>query len=1137
MPDDASEGLCPQCLLRQAVALDETSSTPTILVGGTQPGLLRSGGALRYFGNYEILEEVGVGGMGVVWRARQASLNRIVALKMIRGGMLANAEEVKRFRAEAQAAANLQHPNIVAIHEIGEQDGQHYYSMDFIQGRSLHAVCDGKPLEPERTAGLLATVAGAVEFAHRAQILHRDLKPHNVMMDAEGVPHLTDFGLAKRMDMDSGMTQTGAIMGSPSYMAPEQAQGRNDAVGPRTDVYSLGAILYETLTGRPPFQAATALDTVRQVVDAEPAPPRSVNPGVPADLETICLKCLEKEPARRYASAQEFADELGRFLRHEPIHARPATRTERVRKWVKRKPAMAALVVVSVAAVLALLGSGWLFYGKLRERLRQSLIEQARSERLVNHRSRSLELIAEAAHMKRDTNLQAEAIQTIAQPGLRPVLKLPLGTVLLKRFSPDGTMLAVGGMVQSFADRTGTRKRTLVLRVWEIPSGRVLGETDWNCNQGWFAWTPDSRRLAVQKSDGTMALWEPRTGGGSLRLPAAGQPVFSPDGARLAVAGRDSLALFAAASGKLIAKRKGIGPVLNFLTPGELLIQWRQGQTLWNPDTGAEKLLTLAEEKIAASSGDGRTQVIEAPDNVAIFRDTFTGMERGRLPLHAKWPELGTALSADGSRFVFPDPSEPGRLRVWDVGTGKFLCGVSEQALHLDHAFEDVSADVTDGSSGKALGHYPNTLQGWPSSVQNFSPDGALLAAASKEGSNPVLVWDSTTGAKLAALPDASLPVWSDDGHWLAVSASGSVKVDEQSGATLVGSEVMIEVWEVSRPTTEQRQLGVVHSIAWSPDSRKISANGSLWDVNESGGRTVMHRLTQTLDVQAIQFGSGRQIWGLSEFQSLRVGGSFQAHQIAPEQKTVEVPKMDSIGSPAISPDGTRLLIGTHKAGVLNEEGSLGIFQFELWDLATGKQAAAWPVRDAHGRWASRPTVFSPDGKLAASAFFVREGIEIRDVATGKQLQHLSHPHPVAKREGELVAFGKDEYAELWVAAIAFTPDSRLVISSSADHALIRDVATSRELADCHASANITSLAISPDGRTLATGDGENIIRLWEIPSGRELTHWQAQNSAVTALAFSPDGKTLASGGMDGVLRLWNLPFIRRELAKLGLDW
>ncbi|MEQ1852949.1 MAG: serine/threonine-protein kinase, partial [Chthoniobacteraceae bacterium] len=367
MRDDAPEGLCPACLLREAAGGVESGSEATVLLGASQSASPRSGDTLRYFGNYELLEEVGVGGMGVVWKARQASLNRIVALKMIRGGILANAEEVKRFHAEAQAAANLQHPNIVAIHEIGEQDGQHYYSMDFIRGRSLHALCDGKPLEPERAARLLATVAGAVEFAHRAHILHRDLKPHNVMMDAEGVPHLTDFGLAKRMDVDSGMTQTGAIMGSPSYMAPEQAQGRNDAVGPRTDVYSLGAILYETLTGRPPFQAATALDTVRQVVDAEPAPPRSVNPGAPADLETICLKCLEKEPARRYASAQEFSDELGRFLRHEPIHARPIGVVGRAVKWARRKPVIASLVLGNAATILAIVIGQFIANAKLQK--------------------------------------------------------------------------------------------------------------------------------------------------------------------------------------------------------------------------------------------------------------------------------------------------------------------------------------------------------------------------------------------------------------------------------------------------------------------------------------------------------------------------------------------------------------------------------------------------------------------------------------------------------------------------------------------------------------------------------------------------------------------------------------------------
>lgn len=310
-----------------------------------------AGSSVKYFGNYELLEEIAKGGMGVVWKARQQALNRIVAVKMIRSGLFAVEDEVQRFHAEAQAAAQLKHPNIVNIHEIGEHEGQHYYSMDFIEGRTLADQCHGRAMNAREAAGILGTVCDAVHFAHQRGILHRDLKPQNLMMDAEGRPHVLDFGLAKRLDDDQSLTMTGAVMGSPSYMAPEQAQGRNDRVGPHTDVYALGAILYQMLTGRPPFLASSVAETMMQVVQRQPAAPSRSNADIPRDLETICLKCLEKEPARRYATARELGEELARFLKGAPIQARPASLARKTTNWLRQHPGWLA-----GAAALVMLG-------------------------------------------------------------------------------------------------------------------------------------------------------------------------------------------------------------------------------------------------------------------------------------------------------------------------------------------------------------------------------------------------------------------------------------------------------------------------------------------------------------------------------------------------------------------------------------------------------------------------------------------------------------------------------------------------------------------------------------------------------------------------------------------------------------
>ena len=292
--------------------------------------------AVREFGRYELLEEVARGGMGVVYKARQHGLNRVVALKMILPGRLASAEDVQRFRTEAEATARLQHPNIVAVHEVGEVDGQHFYSMDFIDGPSLSKRLAQGPLPGRQAARYLLTVARAVHHAHRHGILHRDLKPSNILLDAQDEPHITDFGLAKKIGGDSSQTRTGAIMGTPSYMAPEQAAGRIKELGPACDVYGLGAMLYELITGRPPFRSDTPVDTIRHVLERDPAPPRLLNPKVDHDLETICLKCLEKDPRNRYASAEALAQDLDRYLHGESISARSFNMLDRLARTLDR---------------------------------------------------------------------------------------------------------------------------------------------------------------------------------------------------------------------------------------------------------------------------------------------------------------------------------------------------------------------------------------------------------------------------------------------------------------------------------------------------------------------------------------------------------------------------------------------------------------------------------------------------------------------------------------------------------------------------------------------------------------------------------------------------------------------------------
>src|SRR6478736_6763917 len=380
---DAPKGLCTACVLETALGISPDApvdgvdssaiapGTPKSGEGGSakadDPGRLdelsrdnakptsgvkeavRAATMLGALGDYELLEEIGRGGQGVVFRARQKSLNRTVALKVVSLGQWASKAHLKRFRREAEAAASLDHPGIVPIYEVGERDGSCYFSMKFIEGGQLDEVVRREPMSIRQSTELIAKVARTVHYAHEHGILHRDIKPGNILLDKNGEPHLTDFGLARLVDTESTVTRTMEVMGTPSYMAPEQAAGNNAKLTSATDVYGLGAVLYQLLTGHPPFAGGTTYETIKLLLETEPRQPRLLNAKVDRDLSTICLKCLEKDPPRRYASALALAEDLEHWLKHEPILARHSGIFTRGRKWVRRNPSTAALITLLVA--------------------------------------------------------------------------------------------------------------------------------------------------------------------------------------------------------------------------------------------------------------------------------------------------------------------------------------------------------------------------------------------------------------------------------------------------------------------------------------------------------------------------------------------------------------------------------------------------------------------------------------------------------------------------------------------------------------------------------------------------------------------------------------------------------------------
>src|SRR6266542_1105634 len=348
---DAPQGVCSVCLFRTGLASLDNEDDKAF-----EPTVARM---LKDFGDYELLEEIGHGGQGVVYRARQKSLNRIVALKVIGLAHWATEAHVKRFRLEAEAAASLNHPCIVPIYEVGERDGACYFSMGLVEGGQLDAVAKREPMPIRHAAELIAKLARTVSYAHEHGILHRDIKPGNILLDAEGEPHLTDFGLARLVETESTVTRTMEVLGTPSYMAPEQAVGNNAGVTSATDIYGLGAVLYQLLTGHPPFAGGTTYETVRLVLDTEPRQPRLWNRKIDRDLSTICLKCLEKDPQRRYSSALALAEDLEHWLKHEPIQARHTGVFARGKKWVRRNPTSSLLAASLVALAAA---SGWIVW-------------------------------------------------------------------------------------------------------------------------------------------------------------------------------------------------------------------------------------------------------------------------------------------------------------------------------------------------------------------------------------------------------------------------------------------------------------------------------------------------------------------------------------------------------------------------------------------------------------------------------------------------------------------------------------------------------------------------------------------------------------------------------------------------------
>jgi WD40 repeat protein len=1081
-PNPSESATLPPSSPESAPALSEVVTVAP--EAGVSAGLV----AVASVPGYELLGELGRGGMGVVYRARQVKADRVVALKMILAGGHAGAADLTRFQTEAEAIARLRHPNIVQVYEVGEHDGLPFFSLEFCDGGSLEKKLGGTPLPAREAAALVEALARAVQAAHEHQIIHRDLKPANVLLLDDGTPKITDFGLAKKLD-EAGQTRSGAIMGTPSYMAPEQAGGKGKEVGPAADVYALGAILYECLTGRPPFKAATALDTILQVTTDEPVPPVQLQSKTPRDLETICLKCLRKEPAQRYASAAELAEDLRRFRAGEPIRARPASALERAAKWAKRRPAVAALIGVVAAAAAAILALVVVNDAAVRQErnIAQAERNTAQTERDTAQREKTeadrLRVVAEDRRKAARRNLYTSQIN-LAHGAWRDA-QIARMIDLLQNWLPGD---------EEEEDLRGFEWHYL----WRLcHAGRGALQVTGSPKQ--LAWLPDGRRLAVLSAkegiqrEGAVSVWDTVAGKQLLSIP---QSVHE-DGP-IRVIGDDRLAL------PNVDKSGALSVTVRDATSGDVRERFQAEQ--WTAGFGS---LSADGRVVAGRTRQAGVQIYRLPDAKG-----FCLNDRLSDDVLAKWAPLAPVLDPAGRRMAdwrarpavglkpdettvfvvlvdFPPDDAPLSARA---AVRFLLKGHTKAVLALEFSRDgslvasagmDGVVNLWETASGKHL-HQWNPGEGRLTCLA-FDPNTRMLAAAGN--GRTVHCWDVKTGAELRSFK----------GHLDSITALAfSPKGDALASA---GADGAVTIWDLNRRDEirkPQGELWMVMNVAFGPDSKTLAVGAidqsalnmsTIWDVETLTARKPVP------DMGKVFFGPDPEkllVFSTAGDRDHVRTFDLKSGELLSELRLPTKTRGLQVRSATVDSQGKRLAVDN------------GRNEVELWDLAAKKLTHTLKLPLA-GTLQSL-IEFSPDGNTLLTAVQVQGKppavVQLWDAVTGKELRTLEGPW------GEVVdaAFSADGRR----VGVAHNRAEQGRRNSKGEFKVWNLERSEVELV---LSPNdfLTAAAFGPDDRRIVVADRSGVVRLFDAQTRDELLSLPTNPPTVQSLLFSPDGRRLAA--------------------------